>query len=66
MTKKQAQNFIYELGCKDAVKDILKLLNGENYADAVKILDSVKVYLQEGTFVDAEVINGIIDDADKE
>ena len=66
MTKKQAQNFIYEMGCKDAVKSILNLLNGENYADAVKILDSVKVYLQEGTFVDAEVINGIIEDSDKE
>lgn len=65
MTKKQAENFIDELGCKNAVKQIFALLNGENYSDAVKILDAVKAYLQVGTFVDADLINGLIDATDE-
>lgn len=60
MTKKQADNFVYELGCKDAVKQILTLLNGESYDDAKKILDAVAVYLKFGTFVDAELIKDIV------
>lgn len=66
MTRKQADTFIYELGCKDAVKQILTLLNGESYEDAKKILDAVAVYLKLGTFVDADLIKDIVDGSAKD
>jgi len=61
MTKKQAEKVIDELGCKETVKQILTLLNGETLEDAKNILDAVSVVLKSG-LVDADSLKDVVDD----
>lgn len=65
MTKKQAEKTIDELGCKETVKQILQLLNGETLEDAENILDAVSVVLKSG-LVDAETLKDVVDDLSAE
>lgn len=61
MTKTQANKILNDTDCKDFVLKIFELLNGESYSDAVKIIDAVKYFLAEHSYVDKELAKDLIE-----
>ena len=67
MTNKAAmQKLAEEPTRKAAVCDVLKTLNGENYSDAIEILELAKHFLSIGAMLDYELTRDIINQADIE